>query len=181
MKGNGVNIFRLIVNIICFALAGIIIAALIMTGAFDNMKDAIPFYIAIIVILAGVPAFMALGNKMIIKQDSIIEAQIRFNQPVSFSKRSVILGYVIMFSPLYLFILASLLVPFEGGGWAIFFIPASVITFVLSKLKEEMITPFKIPKRKYKLSHLGAYALSVLIGALLRFTVILPYIKSING
>ncbi|MBQ8393189.1 MAG: hypothetical protein IJX51_05390 [Clostridia bacterium] len=85
-----------------------------------------------------------------------------------------------MFSPLYLFILGSLLVPFEGGAWAIFFIPASVITFVLSKLKGEMITPFKISKRKYRLCHFGAYAICVLLGALLRIAVILPYINSLN-
>ena len=73
MSRNGsFNIFRLIVNIVCFAIAGIIIVALLMTDALDNMKEAIPFYIAIVIILAGVPAFMALGNRMIIKQDSII-------------------------------------------------------------------------------------------------------------
>ena len=182
MNGNGsFNIFRLIVNIVCFAIAGIIIVALLMTGALDNMKEAIPFYIAIVIILAGIPAFMALGNRMIIKQDSIIEMQTRFNQPVKFSKRSVILGYGIMFSPLYLFILGSLLIPFEGGAWAIFFIPASVITFVLSKLKGEMLAPFKISKLKYRCCHLGAYAICVLSGILLRIAVILPYIESLNG
>ena len=99
---------------------------------------------------------------------------------ISFIKRNVILGYIVMFFPLYLFILATLLIPFEGG-WAIFFIPGSVITFFLSKLKAEMLSPFKIKKKNYNICHFCAYAFSVIIGALLRFAVIIPYMEALNS
>ena len=178
--GNGFSIVKLIINTVCFLIAGCVILALISLGAIDKIKQALPVYIGIVVILAGIPALMAFGNRMIIKEDEKISLQAHFNKPVSFIKKNVILGYVIMFFPLYLFILATLIIPFESA-WAIFLIPASVITFVLAKLKGEMLSPFKISKRKYILFHFGAYAASVIIGILLRITVILPYIEALNG
>ena len=177
---NGFSIVKLIINTVCFLIAGCVILALISLGAIDNIKQALPVYIGIVVILAGIPALMAFGNRMIIKEDEKISLQAHFNKPVSFIKRNVILGYIVMFFPLYLFILATLLIPFEGG-WAIFFIPGSVITFVLSKLKAEMLSPFKIKKKNYNICHFCAYAFSVIIGALLRFAVIIPYMEALNS
>ena len=178
--GNGFSIVKLIINTVCFFIAGCVILALISLGAIDQIKQALPVYIGIVVILAGIPALMAFGNRMIIKEDEKISLQAHFNKPVSFIKKNVILGYVIMFFPLYLFILATLLIPFESA-WAIFLIPASVITFVLAKLKGEMLSSFKISKRKYTLCHFGAYAASVIMGALLRFTVIIPWMEVMNA
>lgn len=174
------NIVRIIINTICFVLAAILIIGFLASGFINQIKQAIPVYIAIVAVLAGIPALMATGNRIIIKQDSIISTQVLFNQPIRFNKKAVIWGYVVMFFPLYLFILSTLLLPFEGA-WVVFFIPASVITFVLSKLKSDMLNPFKISKRKYSLCHFGAYALSVIVGAIIRFTVIIPWMEVMNA
>jgi len=181
MKGsNKINIVRLIINILAFVLAAVLIIGFFASGFINQIKQAIPVYIGIVIVLAGIPSLMALGNRMIIKQDSIISTQILFNQPISFNKRPVIWGYVIMFFPLYLFILGTLLLPYDSI-WIMFFIPSSVITFVLSRLKAEMLTPFKISRRKYKLCHFGAYSFSIITGVALRFTLIIPLIERFNG
>ena len=176
---NNFSIFKIIINGVCFALAAFLLIGFFASGAINDYKQAIPVYIGIVIVLAGIPALMAAGNRLVIKEDEKISIQALHNVPISFSKRNVIIGYIVMFFPLYLFILSTLLLPFEGG-WAVFFIPASVITFVLSKLKAEMLSPFKITKKRYNLAHFGAYAFSVIAGAIIRFTVIIPYIESLN-
>lgn len=63
------KIFRLIVNIVCFALAGVIALVFISLGDFNDIKTAVPLAIACMVFLGGVPAIMSTGNKMVKKQD----------------------------------------------------------------------------------------------------------------
>ncbi len=106
-----ISIFKIIVNIICLALAGVIVLVFISLGDFNDIKTAVPLAIACMVFLGGVPAIMSTGNKMVKKQDEAISTQVYFNQPKSFNKRSVIFGYVLMFLPLYVFLFAVILIP----------------------------------------------------------------------
>jgi hypothetical protein len=99
---------------VCFLLAGVVILLIYVLGIFDNIKNAIPTYIVLVLILAGIPALMSLGNRMIVKEDSKIALQVLYNQPVSFNKKAIIWGYIIMFFPMYLFIFASLLIPYDS-------------------------------------------------------------------
>jgi hypothetical protein len=115
MNKKGFNVARIIVNTVCFLLAGVVILLIYVSGIFDNIKNAIPTYIVLVLILAGIPALMSLGNKMIVKEDSKIALQVLYNQPVSFNKKAIIWGYIIMFFPMYLFIFASLLIPYDSG------------------------------------------------------------------
>ncbi len=180
MNKKGTDIFRIVSNIACFLLAGVVIFLIYVLGIFNNIKNAIPTYITLVLILAGIPTLMSIGNNMIVKQDSKISLQVLFNQPVSFNKKAVIWGYFIMFFPIYLFIFASLLIPYDSGIFAMFFIPGSAILLTISKLKKEMLTPFKISKRKYSLIHTGAYLLVIITGFTLRFAVILPFVENLN-
>ena len=180
MNKKGFNIVRIIVNTVCFLLAGVVILLIYVSGIFDNIKNAIPTYIVLVLILAGIPALMSLGNRMIVKEDSKIALQVLYNQPVSFNKRSIIWGYIIMFFPMYLFIFASLLIPYDSGIWAMFFIPGSVVLFTISKLKKEMLSPFKMSKRRYSLIQTGTFLLVTLVGFVLRFAVILPLAEKLS-
>ena len=180
MNKKGFNIVRIIVNTVCFLLAGVVILLIYVSGIFNNIKNAIPTYIVLVLILAGIPALMSLGNRMIVKEDSKIALQVLYNQPVSFNKRSIIWGYIIMFFPMYLFIFASLLIPYDSGIWAMFFIPGSLILFTISKLKKEMLSPFKMSKRKYSLIQTGTFLLVTLMGFVLRFAVILPLVEKLS-
>ncbi len=180
MNKKGFNIVRIIVNTVCFLLAGVVILLIYVSGIFNNIKNAIPTYIVLVLILAGIPALMSLGNKMIVKEDSKIALQVLYNQPVSFNKRSIIWGYIIMFFPMYLFIFASLLIPYDSGIWAMFFIPGSLVLFTISKLKKEMLSPFKMSKRKYSLIQTGTFLLVTLMGFVLRFAVILPLVEKLS-
>ena len=180
MNKNGFNVVRIIVNTVCFLLAGVVILLIYVSGIFNNIKNAIPTYIVLVLILAGIPALMSLGNRMIVKEDSKIALQVLYNQPVSFNKRSIIWGYIIMFFPMYLFIFASLLIPYDSGIWAMFFIPGSLVLFTISKLKKEMLSPFKMSKRKYSLIQTGTFLLVTLMGFVLRFAVILPLVEKLS-
>lgn len=180
MNKNGFNIVRIIVNTVCFLLAGVVILLIYVSGIFNNIKNAIPTYIVLVLILAGIPALMSLGNKMIVKEDSKIALQVLYNQPVSFNKKAIILGYIIMFFPMYLFIFASLLIPYDSIIWAMFFIPGSLILFTISKLKKEMLSPFKMSKRRYSLIQTGTFLLVTLVGFVLRFAVILPLVEKLS-
>ena len=180
MNKNGFNIARIIANTICLLLAGVVIILVYVSGIFNNIKNAIPTYIALVTILAGIPTLMSVGNNMIVKQDSKIALQVLYNQPVSFNKKAIIWGYIIMFFPMYLFVFASLLIPYDSGIWAMFFIPGSAILFTISKLKKEMLSPFKMSKRKYSLIHAGTYLLTAVAGFALRFAVILPLTERLS-
>ena len=61
-----------------------------------------------------------------------------------------------------------------------FFIPGSVVLFTISKLKKEMLSPFKMSKRKYSLIQTGTYLLVILVGFVLRFAVILPLVEKLS-
>lgn len=175
MKRNRPNVLRLVVNLVCFALAAIIIFLVMISGVFESIKHAIPMYIGLVAFLGGFPAIMAIGNRMIKKQDEIISIQLLHNAPVNFSKRSVIFGYVLMFLPLYIFILAIIMIPYNI--WIAFFIPICVFTFVIVKMKEPMLHTFKLSVKKYRLIHFAAFLFCVILGAILRILVIAPLVK----
>ena len=167
-----IDILRIVVNCVCFLVAGLIVLLLALAGIFDNIAHAVPMYIGLVLLLGGVPAIMAAGNRMIKKQDDIISLQVHFNQPKSFNKRSVILGYVLMFLPLYVFLTATILIP--HGIFVAFFIPISVMTFMIIRMKRAMLDTFNISRKKYGLIHTISFIFSIILGFILRSTVVIP-------
>jgi len=170
-----IDFLRIIVNGVCFLAAGLIVLLLALSGLFDNIVHAVPMYIGLVLFLGGVPAIMAAGNRMIKKQDDAISTQVYFNQPKSFNKRSVILGYVLIFLPLYVFLTSTILIP--HGIFVAFFIPISVMTFMIIRMKRAMLDTFNISKKKYGLIHTASFIFSIILGFVLRSTVIIPLIE----
>ena len=171
MKGR-IDIFRIVVNLLCFAAAGVVVLLVALSGIFDEIINAVPVYIALVLFLGGVPAIMAWGNRMIKKQDDTISLQVLYNQPKSFNKKAVIFGYVLMFLPLYLMLTAVVLIP--HGIFVAFYIPISIMTIIAIKSKKDMLETFNISKKKYALIHTLSFLASIVLGFTLRFRVILP-------
>ena len=169
------DILKLVVNILCFGVAALVVGLVMISGIFDNIKHAIPTYICLVLVLGGIPAIMATGNRMVKKQDEIISVQVHHNCPINFSKKAVIIGLILMFLPLYLICGAFILIP--HGIFAAFLIAITVMLIVLSRMKEPMLQSFKIAKWKYRLCHIGAYIISIAIGAVIKVTVILPLVE----
>jgi hypothetical protein len=167
-----ISIFKIIVNIICLALAGVIVLVFISLGDFNDIKTAVPLAIACMVFLGGVPAIMSTGNKMVKKQDEAISTQVYFNQPKSFNKRSVIFGYVLMFLPLYVFLFAVILIP--HGIYVAFFLPISVMIIIISRMKRSMLESFNMSKRKYSLVQALVFVLTIAVAFIVRNQIILP-------
>lgn len=168
-----VSIARRVVNIICFVLSFIIVLYIISSGMIDVIMDALPIYAGLMVIFIVLPSIMATGNHMVKKQNEIISTQVMHNCPVRIDKGKVVFGYILMFSPLYTFITASIFIP--HGIFIAIFIPMAVITSVLKKMKRPLfVDTFRMSAKKYKRAHIWAFVASVIVGFTVRFAVIIP-------
>ncbi len=165
---------RFIKNLFFLILSAILVFVIYVLGIFENLKHAIPLYTVLLIMLCGLPLFMGYGYKIIRKQDEIISLQVLHNQPIKFNRHAVIVGYLMMFSPLYALIFLTLLIPFDTLIWLALYIPFSVMNIAISKIRQTDISAFGMSVKKYKLYHLIAFLSCTCSGLLLRIFVVMP-------
>ena len=170
------NILRLIVNGVCFLFAFLIMIFVVASGNLSTMVQAMPMYLGLLAFFIGVPSVIAWGNKLVRKQDEIVSTQLLHNCPVSFDKGKVVKGYILMFAPMYLFMMASILIP--HGIFLAIYIPMAVVTATLIKMKRPMfVDNFCMSGKKYRRAHILGYIGAIVIGFALRFAVIIPFVE----
>ena len=176
---DGFDLGRFVKNLFFFVLSGILVFIVHILGIFRNASNAFPLYTVLLFILCGLPLFMGYGYRIIRKQDENISLQALHNEPIKFKKYAVVIGYIMMFSPLYSLIFLTLLIPFDTLIWLALYIPFSVVNLVVTKRRQSDISAFGMSLKRYRLYHTIAFFACTCSGLLLRFFVVMPLMGKI--
>ena len=165
---------RFVKNLFFIALSGILVFVVHILGIFRHATNALPLYTVLLFILCGLPLFMGYGYRIIRKQDEKISLQALHNEPIKFKKYAVVIGYIMMFSPLYSLIFLTLLIPFDTLIWLALYIPFSIINITISKMRRADISAFGMSLKRYRLYHMIAFVSCTCAGLLIRIFVVMP-------
>ena len=174
---DGFNLGHFVKNLFFFVLSGILVFIIHILGIFRYASNAFPLYTVLLFILCGLPLFMRFGYKIIRRQDEKIASQALHNEPIEFKKYAVIIGYIMMFSPLYSLIFLTLLIPFDTLIWLALYIPFSVMNMAITRGRQDDISAFGMSVKGYKLCHTIAFLSCTCAGLLIRFFVVMPLLE----
>lgn len=176
---DGFDLGKFLKNLFFLVLSGILVFIVHILGIFRHASNAFPLYTVLLFILCGLPLFMRYGYRIIRKQDEKISQQALHNEPIKFKKYAVVIGYIMMFSPLYSLIFLTLLIPFDTLIWLALYIPFSVMNMAITRGRQDDISAFGMSLKRYRLYHTIAFLSCTCAGLLIRFLVVMPLMGKI--
>lgn len=151
---------------VILTVISVILALLLLWVVLGIFKGIVVFAIAAIIIVAAVTFLLRNGKNMIMKERMIIDAQIAAKVPVKFSKSKVLLGYVQMFSFLWVLIPFIFLIP-SSILWVYTLPPIIILFLILSSYWSNVWRELELGKGKYFLMHfLGILFPSLIVAAI---------------
>ena len=155
------KLFNILFSIIALALG--IAIVVILHGI---LGSALVLLVPVLLGLGAVFFLLIKGKSLIIKEKTAIEYQTAARVPVHFSKKKVVLGYIMMFSVMWLFMPGVFLIP-ANIAWIYILPPVGLFYLVMANNWKHQWCEFGFKKRYYFLMHF----LGLLIPALIVFLV----------
>ena len=164
---------RQIINWILFALgAGILIFSIIKGIGPIILAGAIMF-----LGLGSIPFITSVGKNMLMYEHEIAINQKRAEIQLDFDVKRVKIGYVLIFLPIYLAMLACFFIPVHDA-WIVPYIPICVFNIISVLLTENTLYAFDFSTKKYKWIHTLLYIGIFVVGALIRIFIMYPIIDA---
>lgn len=142
------KVFKILSNVL-----GVLLCLLLFWVLLGIFRGSVIFVIIAALIVFIISFLLSNGKKMIMKERTIIDNQLAAKVPINFSKKRVILGYVQMFSFLWLLIPSVFLIP-SSVAWAYILPPVLVVFFALSSYWKNTWLELGFTKGRYFLLHL---------------------------
>ncbi len=173
IRHKKISLARTILNLICL-LAGltILIVVIAMGGGPGFLAGAI-FFLG----LASIPFTMSLGKRLVMNELEFVVNQRRAEMKLDFSEKKAMLGYLLMFAPLYVLMLACFFFP-AHDAWVVPYIPVFLYTLIAAILSKHTVELFDFSTKKYKWIHISLYIGIFIIGVLVRIFIIHPFLDS---
>ncbi|MBO5286976.1 MAG: hypothetical protein J6B34_02510 [Clostridia bacterium] len=163
--------WRVALNVIAFILGVSILVLIFANGLGHVFLVGGAFFFGICLI----PTTMAIGKSLVLAQYEIAINQHRSESPLEFNKSRVLWGYFLIFSPLYILMLASFFFP-AHTAWLVPYIPLFVYTVIVILLNSHTVEGFYFSLKKYYLIHLSIYILIFILGCLIRGLIMYPWL-----
>ncbi len=168
-----VSLARTIVNIVCFLLGLAVIIAVIALGIGKIFLVGAAFFLGV----SAVPLLMSAGKNMVMHETEIAINQKRAEMKLDFNKKRVIIGYFLMFTPLYILMFASFFFP-ALDAWIVPYIPVFVYTIIAAALTAHTVEMLDFSMKKYKLIHISLFILIAIAGFFIRAFIMFPWLNS---
>lgn len=165
---------RKFVNTLCLILGLAVIVAVIALDLTQIFLIGAIFFFTV----GAIPFFMSLGKNMVMYEQEIAVNQKRAEMVLDFNRKRVILGFFLMFTPLYILMLGCFLLPFEGA-WIVPYIPLFVFTLIAAMLSQHSAEIFEFSAKKYKKIHVLLFIGTIILGTTLRISFIIPYLETL--
>ena len=162
---------RKIINWICFVLGAAILVLSIFMGAGAIIFGGALFFLC----FAAIPFITSVGKNMMLYEHEIAINQKRAEEKLDFDVKRAKLGYILIFLPNYVAMLACFLIP-AHDAWIVPYIPIFVFNLISVLLTEHTVETFDFSTKKYRKIHSLLYISIFILGALLRIFVIFPII-----
>ena len=166
---------RKIINLVCFLLGLGIIVFVFTKGLAGIFVPTAIFFL----ILVSIPTTMSVGKDLVLFQNDIAVNQKRAELPVEFNRKKAIIGYILMFTPLYLLMLGGFFFP-AYNAWILFYIPTFLYTTVSVVVSQHTVENMDFGLRKYRIIHISLYILVLIGGMAVRAYIIHPWLVA-NG
>ena len=166
-----ISLARTILNLICF-LAGLtlLIVVIAMGGGPGFLAGAI-FFLGV----ASIPFTMSLGKRFVMRELEFVVNQRRAEMPLDFNKKKAACGYIFMFGPLYILMLACFFFP-AHDAWIVPYIPVFLYTLIAAILSKHTVEMFDFSTKKYKWIHISLYIGIFIVGCLARIFIVYPWL-----
>ena len=168
-----VTLARTIVNLIFFALGLAVIIAVIALGLGKIFLVGAAFFLGV----AAVPLLMSTGKNMVMHETEIAINQKRAEMELDYNKKRVIIGYLLMFTPLYILMLASFFFP-ALDAWIVPYIPVFVYTLIAAVLTAHTVEALDLSIKKYKWIHISLFVLIAIAGFFIRACIMFPWLNN---
>ncbi len=151
-----------VLNII-FSLIALILGIVIIVLLHGILGSALVLIIPILLGAALIFFLLIQGKNFIIKEKTAIEYQTAARVPINFSKSKIILGYIMMFSVMWLVIPGVFLIP-ANIAWIYIDAPLLLFYLVMAGNWKNQWCEFGFKKRYYFLMHfLGLLIPSIIV------------------
>ena len=162
----------LVQDIICFLLGIAFIIAVLALGLADIFLVGAVFFLGV----AGIPFSMSIGKNMVMHEAEIALNQKRAELELEYNKTKVIVGYFLMFTPLYVLMLASFFFP-AHDAWAVPYIPLFVFTVVAAALTRHTVEILDLNVKKYRWIHISLFVIIAIAGFFIRAYIMFPWLN----
>ncbi len=164
---------RAILNLIAFLLGLTILILVIALGGGPGFLAGAIFFAAI----GSIPFTMSLGKNFVMNELEIVVNQRRADMKLDFKVTKVILGFILMFAPLYLIMLGCFFFP-AHDAWIVPYIPVFSYTIIAAILSKHTIELFDFSTKKYKWIHILLFVGIFIAGVFIRLFIMYPLIDN---
>ena len=171
VRSHKPSLLRRIINIVCFILGIALLAFIIVNGLMGIFMPTAIFFL----VLLSIPTAMSVGKGLMMAENEIAINQRRADLPLEFSRKKAIWGYILMFGPLYLLMLACFFFP-AYNAWIVPYIPIFVYTTISLVLSMYSVENFQFNAKKYKIIHIALYITIFALGLCVRAYIIMPWL-----
>lgn len=162
---------RKIINIICFVAGIAIIIAVFAMGLGQIFLIGGAFFLGICII----PTTMSWGKNLVIFETEIAANQRRADMELDFNKKKAMLGYYLMFTPLYILMLGCFFFP-ARQAWIVPYIPILLMSVITSVLTAHTVDTLGFNLKKYKLTHIVLHIVIFVGGLFIRNYIMDPWL-----
>ena len=162
---------RTILNLISFLLGLTILIVVFAMGGGPGFLAGAVFFFA----LGSIPFTMSLGKRFVMGELEFVVNQRHAEIPLDFSIKKVRLGYILMFAPLYIIMLACFFFP-AHDAWVVPYIPVFLYTMIAAILSKHTVELFDFSTRKYKWIHISLYVGILIAGVFIRLFIMYPFL-----
>lgn len=162
---------RTILNLISFLLGLTILIVVFAMGGGPGFLAGAAFFFA----LASIPFTMSIGKRFVMRELEFVVNQRRADIPLDFSIKKVRLGYILMFAPLYIIMLACFFFP-AHDAWVVPYIPVFLYTMIAAILSKHTVELFDFSTKKYKWIHISLYVGILIAGVFIRLFIMYPFL-----
>ena len=167
-----VSPLRTAVNITCFVLGLAIVITVFALGLGEIFLIGGAFFLGV----SAVPLLMSFGKNMVMHETEIALNQKRADIPLDFDRKRAFLGYFLIFTPLYVLMLASFFFP-ALDAWIVPYIPVFVFTIVSAALTAHTVEILEFSIKRYKLLHISLFVIIAISGFFIRAFVMFPFLN----
>lgn len=176
-KGNRrfkrVSLKRKIINAIFFALGIALLIFVFVKGLGQIFIFGAAFFLGI----CAIPLSMSTGKNMVLYEAYIAGNQKRANLPLDFNRKKAIIGYILMFAPLYILMLGCFFFP-AHKAWVIPYIPLFMYTLISASLSAHTVEALELSMKKYKWIHILLYIGIFALGCFIRIFIMYPWLDN---
>ena len=164
---------RTILNLICFLLGLTVLIVVIAMGGGPGFLAGALFFAGV----GSIPFTMSLGKRFVMRELEFVVNQRRAEIPLDFNVKKTKLGFILMFAPLYVLMLACFFFP-AHDAWVVPYIPVFLYTMIAAILSKHTVELFDFSAKKYKWIHISLYVGIFILGCLVRIFIIYPFLDS---